>query len=81
MTSDSGANVSDGVVIEDSLGNQFVWIPVNRESDYVQDLSYPTCQTQKIVTAWDEQWPYPDGIYRIESSCRISEVFMCRGMR
>ena len=38
MSADSAANVEDGVVIEDELGNQFVWIPVRSESEIKTNL-------------------------------------------
>ena len=38
VSSDSANNVADGVVVEDSLGNQFVWIPVRSESEIKTNL-------------------------------------------
>ena len=34
VSSDSANNVSDGVVVEDAKGNQFVWIPVNSSEEF-----------------------------------------------
>lgn len=41
VSSDSANNVADGVVIEDSNGNQYVWIPVKSASDLDYNNSYP----------------------------------------
>lgn len=37
---EDATNVTEGIVIEDKEGNQFVWIPVNNKSDYVRNVSY-----------------------------------------
>ena len=42
IASDSADNVSDGVVIEDGKGNQFVWIPVSNQSEYFTNKTYPS---------------------------------------
>ena len=42
VSADSANNVTDGVVIEDNLGNQFVWIPVRNESEIVINTRLPT---------------------------------------
>ncbi len=36
IASDSANNERDGIVIEDSKGNQFVWIPVKSENNYTK---------------------------------------------
>ena len=41
VSSDSANNVADGVVIEDSNQNQYVWIPVKSASDLDNNNSYP----------------------------------------
>ena len=41
VSSDSANNVSDGVVIEDSNGSQYVWIPVYAASNLNRNMSYP----------------------------------------
>lgn len=37
---EDATNVTDGIVIEDKEGNQFVWVPVENKSDYVRNASY-----------------------------------------
>ena len=41
VTSGSANNVSEGVVIGNGLGDQFVWIPVPSSESYVKNTSYP----------------------------------------
>ncbi len=40
-------SVNDGLVITDSEGNEFVWIPVKEESNYEQADNLPTSETDK----------------------------------
>ncbi len=42
VSADSADNVANGVVIEDNLGNQFVWIPVRNESEIAINKRLPT---------------------------------------
>ena len=57
VTTDSADNASDGIVIEDASGNQFVWIPVKQASDFVQDFSYPCALPSLTHTDTEEGYP------------------------
>lgn len=58
VTTDSADNASDGIVIEDASGNQFVWIPVKQASDFVQDLSFNKSDISSN-TIYDPEDAYP----------------------
>ena len=52
--------VTDGIVIEDKLGNQFVWIPVKSESEYVRNTSY--ANTNVSPKSYTDKGYLPEGI-------------------
>lgn len=53
-------NVTDGIVIEDKDGNQFVWVPVENESDYVRNVSYENVDISS--KSYTDSGYLPDGI-------------------
>lgn len=53
-------DVSQGLVIADDKGNQFVWIPVTDESQYVRNTTYPVVDVSK--TARDDTDYLPTGV-------------------
>ena len=60
ISSDSSNYVSDGVVIEDANGNQFVWIPVTSSSQYVRNVNYENKSISSV--ACDTTGYLPSGI-------------------
>ena len=60
IASDSADNVSDGVVIEDGKGNQFVWIPVTNSQQYVRNTSYEDAWSSS--NARDDTGYLPSGV-------------------
>ncbi len=60
VTQDSGNNVSEGVVIEDANGNQFVWIPVNSLEEWRIDVDYPSEYWTGLGEKWTVKSYYPD---------------------
>ena len=64
VTNDSANNVSDGVVIEDVNGNQFVWIPLNSANDIVNNMPNGN---------YDRQEGLPD------SSWTVDKLLACGG--
>ena len=52
--------IDDGLVIQDEDGNQFVWIPVTSESQYVRNKSYKSTTYSK--TAHTDTGYLPEGI-------------------
>ena len=69
IASDSANNVSEGIVIEDSSGNQFVWIPVSSSSTYVKRRGYPWDSSRS--TYW-QTVPYDGGLYDASPPAGVS---------
>ena len=53
-------NVDDGIIIKDSSGNEFVWIPVTDEKQYKRNTSY--INTDISVNSYTDTGYLPDGI-------------------
>ncbi len=58
--------VEDGLVIIDSKGNEFVWIPVSSEDEYKRNLDYEDSDVSK--NAYADTNYLPDGIKCTDSS-------------
>ena len=84
ISSDSGNNVSEGVVIEDSSGNQFVWIPVTKSSDFSINSSYQAKlwfidgQDLQFSRRLDVANAYPSGWYGKEKLVSIGGFYVSR---
>ena len=52
--------IDEGLVIKDEKGNEFVWIPVTDESQYVRNTTYE--DTRVSTTAYTDTGYLPDGI-------------------
>ena len=52
IASDSANNVTDGVVIEDSNQNQFVWIPVEKTDQYNR-INFGPCGAYNSDSEWN----------------------------
>lgn len=57
---EDATNVTDGIVIEDKEGNQFVWVPVENKSDYVRNASYENVNISS--KSYTDLGYLPDGI-------------------
>ena len=67
MSKVEGENtVEDGLVIIDSKGNEFVWIPVSSEDEYKRNLDYEDSDVSK--NAYADTNYLPDGIKYTDSS-------------
>ncbi len=60
VTEDSAIDETQGIVIEDSNGNQFVWIPVKKASDFSQNLSSYPNKDNILSTFSEPKGGYPE---------------------
>lgn len=70
IASDSANNVTDGVVIEDSNQNQFVWIPVEKTDQYNR-INFGPCGFYNSASEWNNFF----------NGLRDGENYLPRGIR
>ena len=59
---DTSASWNQGLVIEDSAENQFVWVPVDGSNvKYQKDFSYPSYYGTPSLNTSDDTFPYGEG--------------------
>ena len=64
--------IEDGLVIIDSKGNEFVWIPVADEEQYVRNETYLDVNVSK--TAYTDTGYLPEGIQPLSDDSNSNEV-------
>ena len=67
IAEDSANDADDGVIIQDSKGNQFVWIPVKDESKFQRYEGYYNGSKQTYVSSGNATEPFAKG-YSTEKS-------------
>ena len=76
IAEDSANDADDGVVIQDSNGNQFVWIPVKDESKFQRYDGYSNGSKQTHVSGGNATEPFANGYSteKTEYDAMISSV-------
>ncbi len=61
IPTDSAKDVTEGIVIEDETGNQFVWVPVDNPADFKRMDGYDSGRKQTWVSNNNVTEPYTSG--------------------